>query len=691
MKLIICEKPSLALNVARALGQFQKKDGYFSTDKYIVSFAFGHLFELKSVNDYLGGKKRWQDVSLPFIPEKFEFRLKKDDGIQKQFKILQKIIKENAITEIVNCGDADREGQIIIDIIINSLKTNLKVTRLWLPEQTEETIRKELQKLSPNEKYINLAAEGYARTYLDWILGINLTRHISLKKGTLLRVGRVMIPVVKFIYDRDLEIKNFKPEKYLQLISETEGIKLEVKEKFKLKDAAKAEEIRNSLNSSKALVSDLKKEKVKKYPKKLFSLSKLQSELSKSHKINFQNSMKVIQSLYEKGYITYPRTNTEYLSVNEIPKIESIIKNYPEINLKVKKIKSIFDDSKVESHSAIIITNKRPKKDELKALEKTVYETILNRFIANFLDEETVISKTTLEIKVNEELFTLKGETVENEGFLKYEPQKITDNLPKLNIGDTFKVDFNVISKETQAPSKITESSLSSFLKNPFKTEKTTEEEEYKAILEGVEIGTEATRTGIIEKCVKEKYLSQKGQNFSIEPLGEDLIKTLDILQINLYKDRTVEFSKLLKKIYRGETTLESLVSLTKEELDITISKKVKIDRINTKGYEKEIIGVCPKCGKNIYQGKTKTEKTTYYCEAYKDGCKFTLWEDSKHYDNKIKITKTKAKSLLNKSGKAVFKLKNKSGKEYEGYLKIKLNGDYINFELDGFPKDKKK
>ena len=394
-----------------------------------------------------------------------------------------------------------------------------------------------------------------------------------------------------------------------------------------------------------------------------------------------------IQSLYEKGYITYPRTNTEYLSINEIPKIESIIKNYPEVNLKVKKLKSIFDDNKVESHSAIIITTKRPKKDELKTLEKTIYKTVFNRFVSNFLDEETIISKTTLKIRVNEEIFTLKGETIENEGFLKYEPQKITNNLPKLNVGDIFKVDFKIVSKETQAPSKITESSLSSFLKNPFKTEKTTENEEYKAILEGVEIGTEATRTGIVEKCIKEKYLSQKGQNFSIEPLGEDLIKTLDILQINLYKNRTIEFSKLLKKISRGETSLESLISLTKEELDITISKKVEIDKINTKSYDKEIIGICPKCGKNIYQGKTKTKKITYYCEAYKEGCKFILWEDSKHYDNKIKITKTKAKLLLNKPRKALFKLKKKSGKEYEAYLKLKLNGNYINFELDSFPK----
>ncbi len=689
MKLIICEKPSLALNVAKALGNFQKKDGYFVSGDYLITFAFGHLFELKSIDGYLGEKKRWEAVPLPFIPSQFEFSLRNDNGVKKQFSIIKGVLKVNHIEEIINCGDADREGQIIIDTLVKNLNTKIKVTRLWLPEQTDETIRRELQNLKPNENYLNLSQEGYARAYLDWLLGINLTRHITLKKGTLLRAGRVMIPIVKHIYDRDLEIRNFKPEKYLQLISNTEGIKLELKEKFSLQDSSSLEEKKNLLNSFEALVTDLKKEKVKKQPKKLFSLSKLQSELSKTHKVNFQTSMKAIQSLYEKGYITYPRTNTEYLAVNEIPKIESIINNYPDINLKVKNVKSIFDDSKVESHSAITITNKKPGTEELKGLEETVYKTVLNRFISNFLDNETIISKTTLEIKVANEIFNLKGEVIEQEGFLKYEPQKITDNLPKLNKGDSFKVDFQEVEKETTPPKKINESSLSSYLKNPFKTEKTTEEEEYKAILEGVEIGTEATRTGIIEKCVKEGYISQKGQAYSIESLGEDLIKTLDILQVNLYKERTVEFSKLLKKIYKGETSLEALIQATKEELDLILSQNVKVVKMAPTAPEKEVIGKCPKCGKNIYQGKTKTNKVNYYCEGYKEGCKFILWENSKHFSNSVKITKTKAKQLLKKDGKALFKLKSKAGKEYEGYLKLKLNGDYINFEAAGFPEKK--
>lgn len=684
MKLIICEKPSLALNIAKALGKFEKRDGYFIDRDYIITFAFGHLYTLKNVNDYLGSKKKWYEVPLPFIPENFEYRAKNDDGVLRQLGIIEGVLKANPVTEIVNCGDADREGQIIIDTIIHKLNTDIQVSRLWLPEQTRETIRREIKQLEDNSKYTNLQNEGYARAYMDWLFGINLTRYVSLKRGTLLRVGRVIIPIVKYIYDRDFEIRNFKPEKYYQLSSNT-TVRLDLKKKFKTSEMKRLEAKKRELNSEKAVVAEVKKDSVKKKPKRLFSLSKLQSELSKTNKINFQTSLKAIQSLYEKGYITYPRTNTEFLSENEVSKMKSIVKNYPEINLKVKKVKSIFDDSRVESHSAITITNKKLE-ERLAGVEEKVYETVFNRFISNFLDEDTIIAKTTLKIEVGKDVFTLKGEVVEKEGFLKYEPQKIVDNLPKLNAGDSFDVDFKEVLKETKAPAKITESSLSNYLKNPFKTEKTTEEEEYRAILEGVEIGTEATRTGIIEKCVREGYISQKAQSYSIEAMGEDLIHSLDKLNVNFTKEKTVEFSKLLKQVYKGKLTLEDIIDSTRAELEGIVSQDLKIERVARDRPDKEKIGECPKCGKNIYQGKTKTGKVNYYCEGYRDGCDFTLWEKMRHFQNEIKITKTKAKSLL-KGRDTKFKLLNKAGKEYEAYLKIKLNGKYVNFEISGFPK----
>lgn len=303
--------------------------------------------------------------------------------------------------------------------------------------------------------------------------------------------------------------------------------------------------------------------------------------------------------------------------------------------------------------------------------------------------EETIISQVIATIKVGEEIFEFKGETVKQEGFLKYEPQKIENNLPKFKEGDTFKIDFKPVKKKTSPPKAVTEEELANYLKNPFRTEKTTEDEEYKAIFEGVEIGTEATRTGIIENAKHNNYISQKGSNFSLEPLGEKLIEILDKLNINLYKDKTVEFSKILKKVYRGETKIDNLIEMTKKELEEIIKTDAEIEKINKEDL-KEDLGECPLCkvGK-IREMKTKEGNKIFYNCSNKE-CKFFMWEDTKYYQSPIKVTKAKLKSLL--AGKKVaFKLISKAGKEYEMYLKLQVDGKFVNFKDDGFVNKKKK
>lgn len=702
MKLIIAEKSKVAQTIAATLGKYENhknadRTGYYANENYIITWAAGHLLTLQSVNDYLGKKTAWKDIEVPFVPKDFKYKIRSDKTnkntdkmAEEQIKIIKNLISRKDITEIIHCGDSDREGQIIGDILLKFIGNEKPVKRLWLPELTPETIRSSLKNLKDNSEYFNLKNEGLARSYMDWLLGINLSVFLTVKAGEKLTVGRVLIPILKFIYDRDVKIRNFVPEDYYEVQSDCSKDNIHFiltkKEKYSKEEITAAEEAAKLLNSNKAIVNEVLEREKKKYPGKLFSLSTLQKYLSSKYKINFETSNKIIQKLYEAGYVTYPRTNTEYLSENEKSKVQEILNKLSEYNLEMKDSKKIFDSSMVESHSAIIITTKLPniEKDFSDETEKTVYQTVFNRFISNFLADETILSETTIKINVGEEEFILRGETVLKEGFLKYEPQKIENKLPQLLKDEIIDINFKAVKKQTSKPNHITESELESFLENPFRNEKTTEEEEYQAILSGTQIGTTATRTEIVSKAIEYNYISRKKGSYYLEPLGERIIDVLDKLKINLYKDKTIEFSILLKKVNRNELNLDEVILKVRKELEKIVNTDIEIEKAPLP--EKESFGKCPICGKNIYKGKTKNNITNYYCSGYKDGCQFTLWEEMKHFNNTLKITDSKAKKLL--SGKAVsFKLKTKDGKDYEKSLKIKINkvNDkiYVNFEND--------
>ena len=692
MILIIAEKPSLARNIVGAIGNMKRNDGFYSNQEYLVSWAFGHLFTLADIEDYEDKPtdNKWKMDNLPCFPKKFKFNLKKDSnkqidsGIEKQFKIISNLVNREDVVKIVNAGDSDREGEIIVRLCIeNSLKTEKEIYRLWLPDQTSETINQALREMKLDKEYDNLANEGFARTYIDWLYGVNLTRYATLKTGTLLRVGRVIIPIVKAIYDRDMAIRNFKPEMYYGMWSneETNGeiVELNSKEKFDKNNQKKALELCEKYNSVDAIVVDKKVKKDIMNPPKLFSLTKLQNLLGKKYKIPMNKSLEVVQKLYESGYLTYPRTNSEYLAVNEKDKVKKIIEIISKIGypVKFKDKKTIFDDSKIESHSAITPTYKIPKKENLSEEEFLIYQIVFKRFVAVFCSEDCKVEKTEIKIRVgNYEDFLLKGMIIKEVGWTKFDTPSSKDKiLPNLNVGDKVNTLFKLKEKETTPPKHYTIETLNNYLMNPFKEDKKELEEriengeevddteDYKAIFEGLELGTEATRTGIIDNAKKSEYIQLKKDVYTILPKGEYLIESLSKMNISMDKYKTSEMGKALKKVYRDEISVQDSVNLACQEIKEVFEKKdVAIERDTDIGFYGDIVGKCPLCGNDIIRNRF-----AYGCRDYQN-CKFKI---NTTICGRI-ISKSNVEKLLNEGVTSNIEgFISKNGKNFNARLKL--------------------
>lgn len=705
MYLIIAEKPSLARNIAAGIGDMKKRNGYLESERYIVTWAFGHLFSLCDIEDYTGPTStgRWNMENLPCFPDKFKFKLKTnadkqvDPGVQRQFDIIKSLCMRSDVEAIVNAGDADREGEIIIRLcVMNALESEKPFYRLWLPDQTPETVRKALGEMKPESEYDLLASEGFARTYIDWLFGVNLTRYATLKTGTLLRVGRVIVPIVKAIYDRDMAIRNFKPDIYYAAASSAqtngETVELTSKSKFSKDEKDKAIALCEKYNSSKAVVTNVKSKKDIIKPGKLYSLSKLQNVLGKKYKMSMEQSLKIVQKLYEDGYLTYPRTNSEYLAAAEKDKIKTIIKNIADMgyHIEFKDKKTIFDDSKIESHSALTPTYKIPPKGKLSEDENKVYSTVFRRFAAVFCAEDCTAQKTELTVNVGGyEDFVLKGTVILEKGWMKYDDANRKDKfLPKLKKGDEVNIDFKLCEKETSPPKHYTIETLNNYLKNPFREEKAAaadsenddDSEDYRAIFEGLELGTEATRTGIIDNAVKSGYIELKKDVYKILPGGEFLIESISYMNISMDKYKTSTLSKALKSVYHGRMTVDESVKLARDEISEVFNKKnTDLSDDADNGFYGDIVGKCPLCGCDVKKGRY-----SYGCTGYKSGCKFKV----NLVVAKRVISVSNVKLLLETGKSGLIKgFVSKAGTPFDAYLK--LDNDKTVFEFDNSQRPK--
>jgi len=646
IKLIIAEKPSLARNIASSIGAKKKGDGFLYGEEYIVTWVFGHLFSLADIEHYNpnpDGSNKWTIKNIPCFPERFVFELRRDSitkevesGVARQFETIRSLISREDVDTVINAGDADREGEIIVRICAEQAGISGKTfLRLWLPDQTPETIRAALSDMKDEAEYENLANEGYARTFIDWLYGVNLTRYATLKNGRLLRVGRVIVPIVKAIYDRDMAIEHFTPDIYYAIVSnaETNGEEIELvsREQFSKNELNAASGLCDRYNASDAVVVSKKKKRGTLSPGKLFSLTKLQNALGKKHKMSPEQSLKIVQELYERGFLTYPRTNSEYLATAEKGKIKTILESVAKIGypVKFKDGKTIFDDSKIESHSALTPTYKIPKKDELTPDEFTVYSTVMRRFVAVFCSEECEIDRTEICVDVGGlEQFTLKGAVIVSPGWTKYDDYSKKDKLlPPLEKGDRINIDFKPTEKETQPPRHYTIETLNNYLKNPFREEKKKasededDAEEYRAIFEGLELGTEATRTGIIDNAKKSGYIELRRDVYRILPDGINLIEALQRMNISMDKYKTAEMGKALKRVFRGEMSVSDSVELAKNEIQNVFKRPQNIppEQDTDDGFFGDVVGKCPLCGENVIR-----TSFGYGCSGYRtSGCRF--------------------------------------------------------------------
>ncbi|MBD8068141.1 DNA topoisomerase [Bacillus sp. PS06] len=702
-KLIISEKPSVAKNIADALNIKTRKEGYFEGEDYFVTWAFGHLLQLYDAKDYDEGMARWSMDNFPFIPSHFRYKVKSDPrnkgkedlGAKKQLKIIYSLIKRNDVDTVISACDFDREGQIIGDTIIYNLKTKKQVYRLLLNEWTPNEVVKGIQNLKPNTEMKPLQDAGISRQWADWVIGINLTSVATLKYqkgvGKALNIGRVLLPTLKIIYDRDKEIENFVPETYFKLTATFqtkdnkvyEGTYFEKNEdKFKNKETL--DSIEQALTSQTSTIIDKKVERKREYPPYLFNLSNLQGYITSKFKgWTSDKVLKVAQSLYEKKYITYPRTASVVLEESLVEKAAKVLDNLKqglpfadEINF--MKSKRVFDNSKVESHSAIIPTYLIPK--SLTQDEKIVYNSIKNRFLMQFMPIAEY-EETKMITKVNnseiEGVFISKGKVQLVEGWKKIEKIESKDTiLPYVSINDMVDlINHTITSHVTKPPKQHTEKTLLKKMETCGKGHDDEENEEMlTAILSGYSIGTPATRAETIKKLKDVGYITTQNKNLICTELGRKLVETFPIKEL-FDLEFTGRLEKTLSDIEKQKFTkqefLHAIFDFTTKAVDkIKNEQQVIINEVVRNKKPIEVLGKCPLCGHSVIEGQKG-----FGCSNWKNGCKFVIWKNDKFLATmKKKPTKTMVKSLLKNGVVTVKGLTSKKGSKFDANMRYEKN-----------------
>ena len=686
MILVVAEKPSVAQSIAKVLGATSRKDGYLEGNNYIVSWCVGHLVGLADASSYDERYAKWRYDDLPIVPEEWLFEVPKDKA--QQFKVLRDLMKDKRVTELVCATDAGREGELIFRLVYNKAGCTKPFKRLWISSLEDAAIREGFNHLRDSRDYDKLYEAALSRSKADWIVGINGTRLFTTLYKKRLVVGRVQTPTLAMLVEREGKITTFHKEKYFNVHVQKDGLTADM-EKIKTEDEAKT--IAAACDKKQAVVSSLKRETKTVNPPKLYDLTTLQREANRYYSFTAQQTLELVQSLYEKKLLTYPRTDSQFITddmegtarqvIGIICRKVSIFDGMSH----TPDIKRITNNAKVTDHHAIIPTVQLEKQDisELPEAEQKIIRLVAMRLLSS-TGEKHIYDETSVTLSCEGYEFKTKGKTVMQEGWKaieqrfkdalkskdKEEPEKV---LPAVNEKDILSsVSASVTEHFTTPPKQYTEDTLLSAME-------TAGNDAFDEDTEKKGLGTPATRAGIIEKLVKSGFIERKGKSLVPTKDGNNLVCVLPD-QITS-PSMTAEWENTLMQIERGNADADKFLAGIVDMTASLVKAYPFLSDAEASRFEsgKEIIGKCPRCGSPVYVGKGN-----YYCSSKE--CSFCMWEDNKFFSSKKKkLTKKIATELLDKGWCRVKGLYTpKKPQLYDAIIRLDdTGGKYVSFKME--------
>ena len=683
--LVIAEKPSVAASIAAALGAKEKKDGYIEGSGYLISWCIGHLVELAEAAAYGEQYKKWSYDSLPILPQEWQYTLAPEKA--KQYKILKDLMHRADVSEVVNACDAGREGELIFRFVYNMAECKKPMRRLWISSMEDAAIRQGFSNLKDGREYEALYASALCRAKADWLIGINATRLFSCLYKKTLNVGRVQTPTLKMLADRDEAIRTFQKEKYYLTRLALPGAEASSE---RITDSIEAETLKTACEHSQAVCTSVTREKKTVSPPKLFDLTSLQREANRIFGYTAKQTLDLAQALYEKRLLTYPRTDSNFLTDDMKETAEKIaglhLDKLPFMQgiAFVPAVSQVLDSKKVSDHHAIIPTMELSKTD-LVTLPESERNILILTGVRLLLasSEPYIYEAVTAVFSCADAVFTAKGKTVLSEGWkelerryrsgLKEKPDEEEETtLPDFSEGQTFACPGAKVTEHFTAPPKPhTESSLLSVMERAG-NEDTDPDAERKGL------GTPATRAAVIEKLVKSGFAVRKGKQLLPTSDGNTLVGILpDTLTSPML---TAEWENTLTQIAKGradaEIFMQGIEAMTRE-----LVESYPVPAANDPALfkeEKPVIGSCPRCGAPVYEGKKN-----YYCSD--KGCGFGMWKNDRFFEErKVSFTPKIAAALLKDGSVKVKKLYSpKTGKSYDGSIVLAdTGGKYVNYRI---------